>query len=212
MDTGIHLNNFKGKVYFSLFFFALFLSVVFVFLLIHEGGHLVIALLLRLKVYGIYLSPFFGRVYCLTPPLSEIDPKIGIFALGGLIFTQFTGYTYYFIIKRIPYKSFFRDSFSLLFVLFFLLQDPSYFFIGHWVNNGDVCGVAAHFNIPRVIIAFLALGLFIFNLRIVRIFVRNFNKHYFSHVSRKDYVKAWLLFFILLSLFQKLVIKITHFI
>ena len=212
MDTEIYLNKIRGRVYFSLFFFALFLSMVFVFLLIHEGGHLVIALLLRLKVYGIYLSPFFGRVYCLTPPLYEISPKIGMFALGGLIFTQFIGYTYYFIIKRLPYKSFFRDSFSLMLVAIFLLQDPSYFFIGHWANNGDVCGVAAHFNIPRVVIAFLALGLFIFNLRIVRIFVRNFNKHYFSHVSRKDYIKAWLLFFVLYVLFGKLVIKITHFI
>lgn len=212
MDTEIHLNNFKGKVHFSLFFFALFLSMVFVFLIIHEGGHLVIALLLRLKVYGIYLSPFFGRVYCLTPPLYEIDPEIGMLALGGLIFTQFTGYTYYFIAKRIPYKSFFKDSFSLMFVVIFLLHDPYYFFIGHWVNNGDVCGVAAHFNIPRVIIAFLALGLLIFNLRIVRIFVRNFKKHYFSHISRKDYVKAWFLFFVLLILFSRLVIKITHFI
>lgn len=212
MSTEIQLNNLKGKIYFSLFFFALFLSVVFVFLLIHEGGHLVIALLLRLKVYGIYLSPFFGRVYCFTPPLYEIDPKIGIFALGGLIFTQFTGYTYYFIVKRLPYKSFFKDSFSLVFVAMFLLQDPSYFFIGHWVNNGDVCGVAAHFNIPRVVIAFLALGLFIFNLRIVKMFIRNFNKHYFSHVSRKDYVKAWLLFIVLSFLLSGLAIKITHFI
>ena len=212
MDTEIHLNNLKGKVYFSLFFFILFLSMVLVYLFVHEGGHLVIALLLRLKVYGIYLSPFFGRVYCLTPPLYEIDPKIGMLALGGLIFTQFTGYTYYFIVKRIPYKSFFRDSFSLLFVLIFLLQDPGYFFRGYWLNTGDVCGVAARFNIPRVVIAFLALGLFIFNLRIVRIFVRNFNKHYFSHVSRKDYIKAWFLFFVLYVLFSKLAIKITHFI
>ncbi len=141
------------------------ICAIFLYYIIHEGSHAIIALMYgvfkKVKILGIGV-----QVVANVELLSDF--QIGVFCIVGSINTLLVGYLLILFIKRIiKNKNKVFNAICYYTTLAFLLLDPLYLTIIYkFVGGGDMNGILL-FGIPEIIIQFIFGIIAIINILLI---------------------------------------------
>ena len=138
---------------------------IFLYYIVHEGSHVLIALLFG-ALKGIKITGFGIQVIADIDNLTDF--KLGIFCIVGSISTLIVGYTLVLLIKKIVIiKNKIIKSVCYYTTLVFLLLDPLYLTIIYkFVGGGDMNGIKL-FGLKEIIIQFIYGFIIVINIYII---------------------------------------------
>ena len=144
--------------------FSLIIAI-FLYYVIHEGSHMIIAMLygafIKIRILGLGV-----QVVANTEPLSDF--QTAIFCVVGSISTLLVAYLLVLLTKKIvKIKNKIIKAICYYTTIAFLLLDPLYLTIGYkFVGGGDMNGILL-FGIPEIIIQIIFAIVSIINIFLI---------------------------------------------
>ena len=145
------------------------LLAVVTYSIIHEGAHIIAAVLQGEEVRGVIY--YYGGIKVLlsTPEGARQGVKWGFIAISGIAFTLGMGYVLYFTRNRWLNTGNVYLRYFLFFLLVILLcGDPVYYCLYPVLGTGDIVGVSSFFSVPIALAYLTAASLFAINLYLAK--------------------------------------------